>query len=168
MVPDTEQQCRHDILTDAIWSNIITIAIHITHVLAISFCIRYHMWHISRPCLVPKIHLAFLNGLVYQDMSAHTWAWVQTWSWCYLMTRIVVNRHLGLSWDCLKTWSILFCMRFNQLRFVAQCPDTWAQVHLAQIPDSDIFAEWELLHSVQTHGAKSVQFKYLIPTFLLH
>jgi len=58
-------------------------------------------------------------------------------------------------------------MRVNPLRFVAQCPDTWARVHSAKLPDSDIFAGLELLHSVQKHGAESVQFKYPIPTFLL-
>ena len=56
---------------------------------------------------------------------------------------------------------------FCQIRIAAQCLDTWAQVHSVQIPDSNIFAGLELLHSVRTHGAKSVQFKYPIPTFLL-
>jgi len=39
---------------------------------------------------------------------------------------------------------------------VAQCPDTWDQVHSVQIPDSDIFAGLELWHSVRTHGAESM------------
>ena len=61
---------------------------------------------------------------------------------------------------------------FCWMRIVAQCPDTWARVHVAQIPDSDIFdsdifAGLELLHSVQTHGPESNWVKYPIPTFLL-
>jgi len=51
------------------------------------------------------------------------------------------------------------------IRIVAQCPDTWAGVHSVHIPDSDIFARLELLHSVRTHGPESIWFKYPIPTF---
>ena len=54
---------------------------------------------------------------------------------------------------------------FFQIRIVAQCPDTWARIHVAQIPDSNIFAGLELLHSVQTHGPESIGFKYPILTF---
>ena len=56
---------------------------------------------------------------------------------------------------------------FIILRIVVQCLDTLARVHLVQIPDSDIFAGLELLHSVPTHGPESSRFKYPIPTFLL-
>jgi len=54
---------------------------------------------------------------------------------------------------------------FCQIRIVAQCLDTWARIHVAQIPDSDIFAGLGLLHSVRTHGPESIGFKYPIPTF---
>jgi len=40
-------------------------------------------------------------------------------------------------------------------------------VHVPEIPDSDIFAGLELLHSVRTHGTESTRFKCPIPTFLL-
>ena len=53
---------------------------------------------------------------------------------------------------------------FCQIRIAAQCPDTWAWVHSVQIPDSNIFAGLELLHSVRTHGPESNGFKYLILT----
>jgi len=56
---------------------------------------------------------------------------------------------------------------FFWIRIVAQCLDTWAWVWLGQIPASDIFAELELLHCVQTHGPESNEIKYLILTFLL-
>jgi len=56
---------------------------------------------------------------------------------------------------------------FCWIRILAQCPDTWDRVHSLQIPDSDIFAGLEFLHSVQTHGTESTRFKYPIPTFLL-
>jgi len=56
---------------------------------------------------------------------------------------------------------------FCWIRIVAQCPDTWDRVHSVQIPDSDIFAGLELLHSVRTHGPESIWFNHPIPTFLL-
>ena len=71
-----------------------------------------------------------------------------------------VSRHMGPS----PFSSYNRFRHFCQIRIVEQCPDTWAQVHRVQIPDSDIFARLELLHSVRTHGPKSIQFKYLIPT----
>jgi len=55
---------------------------------------------------------------------------------------------------------------FCQIRIVVQCPETLAQVQSVQIPDSDISARLELLHSVRTHWPESIWFKYLIPTFL--
>jgi len=56
---------------------------------------------------------------------------------------------------------------FCWMRIVALCPDTWARVHVAQIPDSDIFAGLELWHCVRTHGPESIWFNHPIPTFLL-
>jgi len=67
-----------------------------------------------------------------------------------------VSGHMGPSLIGSNTRFRLFCW----IRIVAQCPDTWGRVHSVQIPDSDIFAGLELWHSVQTHGAESVQFKY--------
>jgi len=48
----------------------------------------------------------------------------------------------------------------------AECPDRWAWVQLVQIPNSNISAWLELLHSVWTHGPESNRYKYLILTFL--
>jgi len=55
---------------------------------------------------------------------------------------------------------------FCPIIIVAQCPETLARVHLVQIPDSDISAQLELLHSVRKHWPESNRFKYPIPTFL--
>ena len=55
---------------------------------------------------------------------------------------------------------------FCPSRIVAKCPDTWAWAQLIQIPDSDISAWLELLHSVRTLWAKSIRIKDLIPTYL--
>jgi len=74
-----------------------------------------------------------------------------------------VSGHMGPSRFSSNTRFRHFCW----IRIVAQCPDTWVRVHVAQIPDSDIFAGLELLHCVRTHGAKSMWLKYPIPTFLL-
>ena len=114
-----------------------------------------------------------------------------TWLWHFCLIRIVAQ--------CLETWARVHVAQipnsdifaeleflhsvqthgpesmwlkypiptFSWIRIVAQRPDTWGRVHVAQIPDSDIFAGLELWHSVRTHGTESIQFKYPILTFLL-
>jgi len=74
-----------------------------------------------------------------------------------------VSGHMGPSPFSSNTRFRHFCW----IRIVAQCLDTWDRVHSGQIPNSDIFAGLELLHSVRTHGPESMWLKYPIPTFLL-
>jgi len=77
--------------------------------------------------------------------------------------RCTLSRHMGPSLIGSNTRFRHVCW----IRIVAQCLDTWARVRSVQMPNSEIFAKLELLHSVRTQGPESNWFKYPIPTFLL-